>query len=219
MGAAGFDDQEVRVDRGRKRRGGRSILTRGDGVARCLKLGGQAGEEDVGAQVVLGRVPLDVGSAADQSGRSLEGEQVSGRPLLGFQIPIAVEGLVVGRGGQAEPGDGARPENRRAFTAGDVEGELDRSVGVLEGGKLVEQLGRVRLVAGGGEGGRRDGRVVGPRPVEQAGVGRVADRNLVRADELQRQGDFARDSARASAVRDRGSRRSGSGDPRHRVGG
>ena len=80
----------------------------------------------------------------------------------------------------------------RVLAAAGVEGDLDRAAAVLQGGQLVEQLPRVGLVAGRGERRRRDRRVIGPGPVEQALVRRIVRGDLVGAHELQREGDRAR---------------------------
>ncbi len=133
----------------------------------------------------------DVRAARDQAAGGLQREQIVGGPLLHDQIAARAERQVIGGGGEPDPGNRARPEDRGAFPGRRIESQLDRSVGVLEGGELIEQLRGIRLVAVGGKRRRGDRRIIRPRPVRQRVVERVIGRDLVGADELQRQRDRA----------------------------
>ncbi len=150
-------------------------------LAERLCLAQELGRE----QVVLGRGPVDIRASRDQAGRVALAEQVVDRAA--DHRVVAVVAVLVGerRAGEPDPGDGAGAHDLRAGAGGDVEGEVEGAVRVLQQGQLVEQLARLAAVLVGDEADRRQSVVVGPRVVGQVRVERVLRGNVEGADEPQ----------------------------------
>ena len=135
---------------------------------------------------MLGRDPGDVGAAGQQAVGLLAGQQPARRTAGEGVVARGAVEVAVGRGGEADPGDRAGAELLQARAVGDVEGEVDRPVGALEGGELVEQLLGLRLLTGEHHRDRGQRGVVGPRQVRHPRRGRVVGGHVEGAHEPQR---------------------------------
>ena len=121
---------------------------------------------------MLGRDPLDVGTAANEAALVAQREQVVGGAAGVVEVERAAEGRVVVGEGERLEGDRAGADRGAAGAGLDVEGVFDRAVLALQRRQLIEQAPGLFLQVDGGEGGRGDRRVVGVGPVEQAVVRR-----------------------------------------------
>ena len=172
-----------------------------------LDAGRQAVGDDLhqvpGDDVVLGRDPGRRRGAGEQAGRVPAVEQPLGGAAGERVVLVGVVGRAVHRGGDAGPGDRAGVEDREARAVGDVVGEVDRAVGALERGELVEELLGLGLLVLADQRDRGDRGVVGPRGVGHPCGRRVVGGDVERADEAQ---------LRAGGGGEEGDQRAGGGD-------
>jgi hypothetical protein len=134
---------------------------------------------------VLGRDPGRRRGAGEQPGRVAAVEQPLGGAAGERVVLVGVVGRAVHRRRDAGPGDRAGVEDGQARAVGDVVGEVDRAVGALERGELVEELLGLGLLVLADQRDRGDRGVIGPREIGHPRGGRVVGGDVERADEAQ----------------------------------